>query len=124
MLKLYIEDYSDVYGGDLNNAFVNEHNDMIDSSYMSDILDDRFQSLSEKSDCELERNNTSCDVVRIIFCGHSPDGAIAEDDEMDSFMRTHIYESDSEESLVYLYISYHICILSFFLSSLLSSTLS
>ena len=94
------EDYSDVYGGDLNDPFVNEHNDLIDSSYMSDILDDSFESFSENSYFELDRNITSCDVVRNIFCGHSPGDAIAEDDEMDSFMRTHIYESDSEESFV------------------------
>ena len=93
-------DYSKVYCGDLNDAFVNEHNGLNDSSYLSDILEDHFESLSENSDCELDRNITSCDVVRNIFCGHSPGRPIAEDDEMDSFMRTHIYESDSEESLV------------------------
>ena len=93
-------DYSKIYCGDLNDAFVNEHNGLNDSSYLSDILEDHFESLSENSDCELDRNITSCDVVRNIFCGHSLDGTIAEDDEMDSFMRTHIYEPDSEESLV------------------------
>ena len=100
--KLNIEasfDSSKVNCGDLNDAFVNEHNSLNDSSYLSDILEDHFEPLSENSDCELDRNITSCDVVRNIFCGHSPGGPIAEDDEMDSFMRTHIYESDSEESL-------------------------
>ena len=94
-----ILDCSDVYGDDLNDAFVNEHNNMNDSSFLSDIVEDHCESLSEKSDCELDRNITSCDVVRNIFCGHSPGGPIAEDDEMDSLMRTHIYESDSEEML-------------------------
>ena len=93
-------EYSKVNCGDLNDAIVNEHNGLNDSSYLSDILEDHFESLSENSDCELDRNITSCDVVRNIFCGNSPVGPIVEDDEMDSFMRTHIYESDSEESLV------------------------
>ena len=99
--KLNVEatfDDSEIDRCDLNDAFVNGHNGLNNaSSYLSDILDDSFESAVENS--ELDRNITSCDVVRNIFSGHSPGGAIAEDDEMDSFMRTHIYESDSEESL-------------------------
>ena len=101
--KLHVEatfDDSDIDCCDLNDAFVNEFNILNVSSCLSDILDDSFESVRENSECELDRNITSCDVVRNIFSGHSPGGAIAEDDEMDSFMRTHVYESDSEESLV------------------------
>ena len=90
----------DVCSGDLNDAFVNEHNGMTEPSCLSDILEGHYESFSENSDCELDKNITSCDVIRNIFCGHSPGGAIAEDDEMDSFMRTHIYEPDMEEYLV------------------------
>ena len=100
--KLNVEDTlddSDIDCSDLNAAFVNGNNSLNDLSVISDILDDSFESVVENSECELDRNITSCDVVRNIFSGHSPGGAIAEDDEMDSFMRTHIYESDSEESL-------------------------
>ena len=70
------------------------------TSYLSDGLEDNDESFPDNSEYELDKNITSCDVVRNIFCGHSPGGALAEDEEMDSFMRTHIYESDSEESLV------------------------
>ena len=93
-------DCSDVYNGDLNEAFVNENNVMNDPSCLSDISEGHYESFSENSDCELDKNITSCDIVRNIFCGHTPGGPIAEDDEMDSFMRTYINESDSEESLV------------------------
>ena len=93
-------DHSDIYCGDLNDAFVNDPHGMNDSSCLSDGLEDNDESFPDNSECELDKNITSCDVVRNIFCGHSPGGALAEDEEMDSFMRTHIYESDSEESLV------------------------
>ena len=93
-------DYSDIYCGDLNDAFVNDHNVINGSSCLSDVLEDNDESFSDNSECDLlDKNITSCDVVRNIFCAHSPGGALAEDEEMDSFMRTHIYESDSEESL-------------------------
>ena len=92
--------YSDVYGSDLNDAFVNSHHGINDSFCLTDVLEGDDESFSDSSECELDKNITSCDVVRNIFCGHLPGGAIAEDEEMDSFMRTYIYESDSEESLV------------------------
>ena len=101
--KLHVEatfNDSDIDCCDLNDAFVNEFNIFNVSSCLSDILDDSFESVVENSEFDLDRNITSCDVVRNIFSGHSPGGTIAEDDEIDSFMRTHIYESDSEESLV------------------------
>ena len=94
-----IFDDSDIDCCDLNDAFVKEFNILNVSSCLSDILNVSFESVVENSECDLDRNITSCDVVRNIFSGHSPGGAIADDDEMDSFMRTHIYESDSEESL-------------------------
>ena len=92
--------YSHVYGDDLNDAFVNNYHGINDSFCLSDVFEDNDQSFSDNSECELDKNITSCDVVRNIFCGHSPGGALAEDEEMDSFMRTHLYESDSDESLV------------------------
>ena len=61
--------YSDVYNcGNLNDAFVNDHNGMKDSFCLSDILEDHDESFSDNSECELDKNITSCDVVRNIFC--------------------------------------------------------
>ena len=90
-------DDSDACFGDLNTAFIDENNIRINSSKSS--VDDTDISISDISDCELEQNISSCDVVRNIFCGHSPGGAVSEDDAMDSFMRTKIYDSESEEEL-------------------------
>ena len=91
-------DDSDSCFGDLNTAFIDENNIRINSSKSS--VDDTDISISDTSDCELEQNISSCDVVRNIFCGgQSPSGAVSEDDAMDSFMRTKIYDSESEEEL-------------------------
>ena len=92
-------DYSNVCCGDLNNAFVDEHYNWNESSHLSDISEDHLESFSNNSGCELDRNITSCDIVRNMFCRYTTGGAITEDDEMVSFMRTHIYDSNSEVSL-------------------------
>ena len=81
--------YSDVYGGDLNDVFVNNHHGINDSFCLSDVFEDNDESFSDNSDSELDKNITRCDVVRNIFCGHSPGRAFAEDE--DTATDTYVY---------------------------------
>ena len=91
-------DISSIYSSDLNTAFIHENRESRDISKLFEFIDDTDVSISDISSCELEQNITSCDVVRNIFCGQSPGGDFSEDEAMDSFMRTRIMDSDSDES--------------------------
>ena len=101
------EDFSDegievtgVDSNDLNTAFIDETKESRDyASKLFEFIDDSDVSISDISSCEWEQNVSSRDVFRDLFCGQKPGCSFVQDEEMDSFMRTRIMDSDSDEGL-------------------------
>ena len=89
-----------VDSNDLNTAFIDETKESRDyASKLFEFIDDSDVSNSDISSCEWEQNVSSRDVVRDLFCGQKPGCSFVQDEEMDSFMRTRIMDSDSDEGL-------------------------
>ena len=89
-----------VDSNDLNTAFIDETKESRDyASRLFEFIDDSDVSISDISSCEWEQNVSSRDVVRDLFCGQKPGCSFVQDEEMDSFMRTRIMDSESDEGL-------------------------